>query len=1337
MARRAEQTQNSNAWFNPLSRPPPLRQNALASLNAPPPFHPSSVIVQEKPSIRSILTPPSPLHSTQQTDGPTHAHTLLQPPQPIHKMEPLRPLPVKGNDIKEKIDVQTQPGQFVARVEPVLERPELNPLVSDTRGSIPEGKTSSESIEEGQRETIKKSRKEERDENKEKVKRPKEERNTQERVQTGSKEAGKNNREEESHENHSKKGREKSHEEKADTSNEKVENRNKETERKEIRQEETRKEQPRVEEKKRIEKRDMNYVERRDEERVETSNKQVETSHKETMETNDLGREGPENRSTERGEEKGNQNKERKGGGEGHNKERSEGGSQKMEKKHILSKGTMIEYRTHVKRMIGAVIDQSKKTDKKTTKAEERKKKKKRNKENREQRKIEEMKIAAERERQVPEQREEAGKKRQREENQEKSWSHLLMGATPQGIILLEQSTIASQNQREVEEKETTRERERKRPKREEGEREGRREGRREEGKREEKREEGRREGKREGGKREERKEYKAPCTFWAQGRCRQGEQCLFSHSAPPLKKTEVCKFHRGGKCQRGDECIYSHDLKSVPCQYYQEGKCVSSVCAYGHFKVSPTTQSDSLVVSVTEEQLVNAVPGASQLPPQMLQNLIGFVNQKKVTDGVSTRPKELEIPFRPFSLGSTHAPSSLGSASSNTEGVMQNSFAFPAAVSVPTPSVSTGINFVDQERSSNNQKIPSQKQTDDDEADFDSAPTSSLYRYVRSLRQKLYGEQPLFHSFVLEFQFLQFNRVNEQYRYYAYLPSGILKNDNNSGIHIATSTAEFRTSNISGVVMISSDRLTVLIATFSGIDSLNNTLSFESTIGSIEGLLYFKGENGTVRFQGSFDVKGSVQGEGIEHLESMGTLSIVGDTTWDLKSVHASHFNLSRSTSFSNTGSTLIDTLNLNLDTPPSNWTEETILIKGRTIITQVELSGMFHCFGGSVTSIGLFTSFSYKQPNISLQAEATMDQREVHMRWNISENGNCGGFAPSEEFHLSLNDRMESVITSTNPTINGSRLESCQENRLVLSNSLTSAHYQNVSLPIRSQEVLVFLSPQLYNFHPNHTQMNITYGHSNNLTVSWSVPHNISYPCNATLQSVLLSLLTSSADQDSDPPALFNVSSSGSMFWNASVCTSSCLVSDVCQSCSSYSLSYRLLMHTSSGVEMYTAEKNTVPVIYADNYLYTSASPVEEIFTLQNEELYNLELKWRSGSPDCVCSEQLKDGWRMIYNDSVLLATHIYDSFTIGNLTIVTRCQYKNSQALNSTTQPLAYSFQAPFYQKKQSTGDDTNGGKLALIIFSVLLVLCILSAAGVLFYRYRTRRAQAESVPLMKGE
>lgn len=203
---------------------------------------------------------------------------------------------------------------------------------------------------------------------------------------------------------------------------------------------------------------------------------------------------------------------------------------------------------------------------------------------------------------------------------------------------------------------------------------------------------------------------------------------------------SQVCKFHRGGKCQRGDECIYSHDLKSVPCQYYQEGKCVSSVCAYGHFKVSPITQSDSLVVSVTEEQvkqppsfvsnemqLVNAVPGASQLPPQMLQNLIGFVNQKKVTDGVSTRPKELEMPFRPFSLGSTHAPSSLGSASSNAEDVMQNSFAFPAAVSVPTPPAATSITLVDQQRSSNNQKMPSQKQTDVSHP-FEGGYLSSLY---------------------------------------------------------------------------------------------------------------------------------------------------------------------------------------------------------------------------------------------------------------------------------------------------------------------------------------------------------------------------------------------------------------------------------------------------------------------------------------------------------------------------------------------------------------------------------------------------------------------------------
>lgn len=39
-------------------------------------------------------------------------------------------------------------------------------------------------------------------------------------------------------------------------------------------------------------------------------------------------------------------------------------------------------------------------------------------------------------------------------------------------------------------------------------------------------------------------------------------------------------------------------------------------------------------------------------------------------------------------------------------------------------------------------------------------------------------------------------------------------------------------------------------------------------------------------------------------------------------------------------------------------------------------------------------------------------MDQREVHMRWNMSQIGNCGGFDPSEEFHLSISEKVSGRI-------------------------------------------------------------------------------------------------------------------------------------------------------------------------------------------------------------------------------------------------------------------------------------------------------------------------------------
>jgi hypothetical protein len=80
------------------------------------------------------------------------------------------------------------------------------------------------------------------------------------------------------------------------------------------------------------------------------------------------------------------------------------------------------------------------------------------------------------------------------------------------------------------------------------------------------------------------------PCQFYAQGRCRNGTSCPFSHAdgsqiavTPPQALVTLiagltihaadaapqvdsrsripCRFHLRGACSKGDECPFAHDI--------------------------------------------------------------------------------------------------------------------------------------------------------------------------------------------------------------------------------------------------------------------------------------------------------------------------------------------------------------------------------------------------------------------------------------------------------------------------------------------------------------------------------------------------------------------------------------------------------------------------------------------------------------------------------------------------------------------------------------------------------------------------------------------------------
>jgi len=102
----------------------------------------------------------------------------------------------------------------------------------------------------------------------------------------------------------------------------------------------------------------------------------------------------------------------------------------------------------------------------------------------------------------------------------------------------------------------------------------------------------------------------KAPCRFFATGRCRKGDECRFSHDLQ-LEAGEItgngsasktpCRFFARAACQKGKEYSFSHDLEAHPPQGSNMGQGTIGLQVRGS-----AGQSTS---QVSSEQLIDQRP--------------------------------------------------------------------------------------------------------------------------------------------------------------------------------------------------------------------------------------------------------------------------------------------------------------------------------------------------------------------------------------------------------------------------------------------------------------------------------------------------------------------------------------------------------------------------------------------------------------------------------------------------------------------------------------------------------------------------------------------------------
>ncbi|XP_053609611.1 protein suppressor of sable isoform X2 [Plodia interpunctella] len=79
-------------------------------------------------------------------------------------------------------------------------------------------------------------------------------------------------------------------------------------------------------------------------------------------------------------------------------------------------------------------------------------------------------------------------------------------------------------------------------------------------------------------------------CSYYMQGKCHKGDDCIYSHDAQPPRKMELCKFYLMDCCAKRDKCLYMH--ADFPCKYYHTGlPCIfKDDCKFAHGK--PLTEN-------------------------------------------------------------------------------------------------------------------------------------------------------------------------------------------------------------------------------------------------------------------------------------------------------------------------------------------------------------------------------------------------------------------------------------------------------------------------------------------------------------------------------------------------------------------------------------------------------------------------------------------------------------------------------------------------------------------------------------------------------------------------